>query len=49
MKEYKDIDLDLYKILYIVQKNGSFSKAAEELTVRTAVPKAGRNGRFRRW
>lgn len=31
MKDYKDIDLDLYKILYVVQKNGSFSKAAEEL------------------
>ena len=38
MKEYKDIDLDLYKILYIVQKNGSFSKAAEELnTTQPAV------------
>ena len=32
MKEYKDIDLDLYKILYIVQKNGGFSKVAEELS-----------------
>ncbi len=38
MKEFKDIDLDLYKILYIVQKNGSFSKAAEELnTTQPAV------------
>ena len=38
MKEYKDIDLDLYKILYIVQKNGSFSKATEELnTTQPAV------------
>ena len=36
MKEYKDIDL--YKILYIVQKNGSFSKATEELnTTQPAV------------
>lgn len=26
-----EIDMDLYRILYVVKKNGSFSKAAEEL------------------
>lgn len=26
-----EMDMDLYRILYIVNKNGSFSKAADEL------------------
>ena len=27
------VDLDLYRVFYIVKKNGNFSKAAEELNI----------------
>ena len=34
----EEVDMDLYRIIYVVKKNGSFSKAAEELnTTQTAV------------
>lgn len=27
----EEVDMDLYRIIYVIKKNGSFSKAAEEL------------------
>ena len=34
----EEVDMDLYRIIYVVKKNGSFSKAAEELnTTQPAV------------
>ena len=34
----EEVDFDLYRVLYIVKKNGSFSKAAEEMnTTQPAV------------
>lgn len=34
----EEVDMDLYRIIYVVKKNGSFSKAAKELnTTQPAV------------